>query len=287
MTDELESLLRDFLERQVTAQLVRKSESDEIHRLLGKVAGEAEGLRRASEITRHAIAAPVLDECASFLSHRQFSLLGTLEEIATQQVSFARFRENELRLALDPLAHSGIQTSNLVMSSLLLDVLATQADGIVVGLPQFNRDVFWSKIWAQYWGRLSRYVKHVERFGNSHVTRPVVFDVLGMRAASLWRESWRGCRALLVPGRKTDVEAWSSLLSGASSAEIHPRTSIDSALDLETLLLEVRRREPEVVLLSLGPWAPVAVSRLSGLGIRSLDVGALAESFQRAGLEGS
>ena len=235
---------------------------------------------RSLDSVRQAATRPILDDAAKYLANHQMSLEQTLQWLANGTGSLARFREREFRIALDPLDSLKLPLNCHDLPVALCSVLRDIPDNLVVGVPQFNRDIFWSGIWTEYWGRLRPHLEYSGRVANSHVTRPLAFQFLGDRAVELWRSVWAGRDAAVVTGTKSMKDPSPDLFDSARSKVRIACRNRNAFQDLEGIYRLVIEASPELALVSLGEAAPVLVKKLCESGIRAIDIGEVDKSFK-------
>lgn len=266
--------------RQLDKQQVQRESIERVVRNLVELEGRVKESVRAFDALRHAVTRPTLDQVARFLGDQQLSMENTLEYLSTSDSSFARFREREFRIVSNPIESLKIPVSCHGIQSDLRTVLSTPTDDLMIGLPQFNRDIFWAGIWTEYWGRLQQFLIPHSRFGNSHVTRPVVFNFLGDRAIELWRAVWSDKNVKLVTGSKNMLDPSGELFDSARDISRVECRNRNAYQDIKGTLKLAVRDSPDMVLVSLGEAAPVLIRHLREHQVRAIDIGSLDASFK-------
>ncbi|WP_098463778.1 GT-D fold domain-containing glycosyltransferase [Isoptericola jiangsuensis] len=270
------------LERQVadlTAQL-----SVRLDRIGADVAAtrkDAESGRKELTTLRTAATASTMSEVLEFTAQRQMTLRETLELLARERTSFARFGDGELRMMVDPLYDLGFQKNSAEIRAALRETLAAEpVDGLLVGWPQTFRTAHNSGVWELVWQDVRRVVPEGRRFGNSHVSRPICFLELGDDAVRLWRDVWADEKVLVVTGRGSRFDLVPALFDDVAAVDhlwTVPRHAFEVLDELEAEI--VARASDELVLLALGPAGTILASRLARAGVWAIDVGHLSNSY--------
>lgn len=269
-------LLKRIIERQDRFEIALNELVDHIE----KSEQRTRETLRSLDSLRQAATRPILDDAAKYLANHQMSMEQTLQWLADGTGSLARFREREFRIALDPLDTLKLPLSCHALPHELRAVLHQAPDGLVVGMPQFNRDIFWSGVWSEYWGRLRPFLEFSGRIANSHITRPIAFQFLGDRAVDLWRSVWAGQDITIVTGTKSMNDPSPDLFDSARSSSRVSCRNRNAFQDLEGTYRRVVDSSSELALVSLGEAAPVLVKRLCANGIRAIDIGEVDKSYK-------
>lgn len=278
----LDSLLKtqDLIRRQMDLHEQQAEHLRKLNNKLEQLDLKSKQTVRSFDALRQASTRPILDKVAIFLAQQQMSMEHTLEWLSAGTGSLARYREREFRFSLDPLETLKMPVACHGIQRDLQTVLAEPVDGLRVGLPQFNRDIFWAGIWTEYWGRLEPYVRMHGTIANSHVTRPIVFQFLKDRAVELWRDTWAGKDINLVTGSKNMLNMSSDLFDSARAMVRTNCRNKNAYQDLKGTLEIALASAADLVLVSLGEAAPVLVRELQQRGVRAIDIGELDASFK-------
>lgn len=234
---------------------------------------------RKLEQIRYSLAVDMQREYYAKVVSRQLSFVETLREVADRELSFARFGDGEFGLAADPMKNISFQTGSFELSRRLQDILSVPRDGLLIGLPGVTVDVFWMTWISRYWGVLSSLIPEKNTWGMAAVTRSEAFRRNGSRLVDAWRACWAGRRVLVVTGQGSRFEPVPELFSSASSID-YVHGPAKGAFDcLERIKAEVLTRDPELALIALGPAGTVLAADLHKMGVRSIDVGHLSNSY--------
>jgi len=228
------------------------------------------------QVTRDTIA-----ELIQFSEERQYSFEETLSRIIDRQLSFARFGDGEFRLMIDASYKLGFQRNTQRIRTALRHVLTQEhTDRLLLGWPQIYRNINGAILWPLVWRDLKEIVPSRLKFGNSHVSRPIMFSDLREEAVTLWRQVWDGQRVCIITGEGSRFEVVSGLfdnLAGHRFLYSTPRNAFD---DLPRVFAEVQRGErADIYLLALGPAGTILATELADAGYRAIDVGHISDSY--------
>ncbi len=235
--------------------------------------------RMASEITQHVTTAPILSRVTDFLERQQLSLQSTLEYLVESECSFARFGDGEIRAMLSPWFRFSFQANSADLMLELRSVLQSASSELLVGLPQAERDSFWSGLYAQVWGELEPMLSPVVCYGNTQVSRPIAFELLGDVAVDLWRRVWAGKDVRIITGQGSRFDILPELFDSARAVDRFDSLATNAYVDSARVLRDGASDSPDLVLLSLGPTGTTLARSFHGRGVRALDVGHLSASF--------
>lgn len=245
-----------------------------------KLLWEAQVTRRAGEVTRLASVAPIMDEVQAFADGRQLGFLESVRELSGSSRSFARFGDGEFKLMLRPEYKLKFQSNSPALASQLKEVLQSGSDSqLLVGFPNVYRDVHWSGVWADTWGQLKRIMSSSGLFGNSHVSRPVFFQLCGDEGVDAWRSVWAGKRVTVITGKDSRFELVPALFSSAAEVVFMDSVPVEAFDDIPRIVDLVSKSDHEIVLVSLGPAGTILAKRLAEIGVRSIDIGHISDSY--------
>ncbi|GII99320.1 polysaccharide pyruvyl transferase [Sediminihabitans luteus] len=255
---------------------------DRTTKAVEKVARELADQRRALDAIRLAATASTMSEVQAFANARQLTMLETLRHLAQTDDSVARFGDGEFRMMLRSDYDLRFQRNSPELRAALREVLAASGDeGISIGFPQVFRDAHWSGVWAELWPELRPHLPEHGTLLNSHVTRPIAFNLLRDDAVSLWRDVWRDKRVALVTGAGSRFETVPALFSSARSTQLVESLPQHAFDDLDRLVEVVSSGgEFDLALISLGPAGTVLAHRLHRAGVRALDIGHITDSYR-------
>jgi len=253
------------------------------NKTLKTMAAELKNQTRILESVRLASSAETMADVQEFVNARQLTMLNTLRRLATTDDSLARFGDGEFRLMLRSDYDVRFQRNSPELQRELLEVFrSTETPGFQIGFPQVFRDPHWTGVWSELWPQLRPALPPTGTYVNSHVTRPLAFDLLRDEAVELWRDVWRDRRVVVVTGAGSRFDADPALFSSADSLTIIESlaTHAYSDLDRVTELLLSQQDAADLALISLGPAGTVLAHRLHLAGVRALDIGHLVNSYQ-------
>jgi hypothetical protein len=164
--------------------------------------------------------------------------------------------------------------------------LTGQSD-LLLGFPHLYRDFHWSGVWLDIWLSLEPLLDRSYRYGNSHVSRPVFFQILGEEGVRLWRQVWQGCGLCVITGEGSRFEAIPELFDCAGGVRYVRSTPTNAFVDLERLVGAVGEPvDGELKLVSLGPAGTILTGILAERGHRVLDIGHISDSYRNVFLGG-
>nr|AHL24477.1 lipopolysaccharide biosynthesis glycosyltransferase [Glycomyces sp. NRRL B-16210] len=242
--------------------------------------------RQVEEVIRFSLSERVLHEVTRFSEDRVLDFETTLQRIAKERMSFARFGDGELRLMLNPDYNLNFQAGSAPLRRDLRSVLTYEGydqGRLLVGFPFLFRSPHWQKVWSDSWPRLREILPGDVEYGVAHVSRPIFFGQVGLAGVDLWRDVWEGQRVCVVTGRGSRFAMVDELFDNVVSVDfLHsaPKNAYD---DLERVLEEaVAARGVDLFLVSLGPAGTVLAAELSRRGLWAIDIGHLSASYEQA-----
>lgn len=279
-TNDLFSILSEIsalLERQ------EKAHSAELLKLLKDIRWEMQQIRKSDAITRSILAKPVLNELEEFSVERQMNFRDTLHAISEPHVSFARFGDGELKLMLREGYNLRFQKNS---DSLRRDLHATlrsagETPKLLIGFPHPYTDLHWTEVWIDLWEELNLLIPSAANFGNSHVSRPIVFQRLGWEAVDLWRSVWNRQKACVITGAGSRFKRRPELFDNVSAWREIDSLPINAHADLDRIMTEVNRdSDSSIFLIALGPAGTILAKHISETGRKAIDLGHLSDSFE-------
>lgn len=229
-------------------------------------------------------AAYSLDQVENVLAKQQFGFAETLERIASDRLSFARFGDGEFKSMLRPNYNLRFQPGSPELAAELRAVFTDphETSRCLVGFPTLYRDLHWSRVWIDIWPEVRPLIAPDQKFGNAHVSRPVVFQTLGEEATQLWRAVWENRDIVLVTGKDSRMTLIPELFDNIASIERIDSTPVDAFRDLPRVLDATAplRGQGRLFLIALGPAGTILASRLAKLGEQAVDVGHISDSFE-------
>ncbi|WP_417218634.1 GT-D fold domain-containing glycosyltransferase [Arthrobacter sp.] len=223
--------------------------------------------------------AATLRDIWSVVGSKQLSLIETLDAITEEGLSFARFGDGELKMLTRIDFKARFQRNSPELQAALRSVLTDPPSNLLIGAPHAFSDVHWTRAYAEYWDSCRQLFGGIQRFGDSHVSRPVVFESHGALAAERWSRVWAGKRILIITGEGSRFDLIPELFSTALGQEFlysKPRDAFD---DLDRLVIECKSRCADIVLISLGPAGTILAALLASEGLQAIDLGHLSNSY--------
>jgi hypothetical protein len=256
--------------------------SAELHKILKDIRWELQEQRKYLEMFRHVVANDVLDEVRTFTTMHQLGFEQTLERITTGRVSFARFGDGEFRTMLRPEFNLRFQPWSAGLASDLREVLEFKEydpERLLLGFPYGYRNLHWSSVWLDIWAELRPLLPEMT-YGNSHVSRPVYFEQLGLRGIELWRRVWADRPVCVVTGESSRFSLTPELFDNVRSVRHVYSTPVDAYADLPRLMTVLEDEDPEqLFLLSLGPAGTLGAAWLSRTNRWAIDIGHISDSW--------
>lgn len=248
---------------------------------LAKVQEELSTTRRITDGLKTMTGRPLLDEIRIAFHGKQLDFLETLNTIANESLSFARFGDGELRNMFRPEFSIYFQRNSAALADDLRAAMAAEgAPNLLVGLPNIFADhLHWSVVFHELWADMKPFVESLPRFGNLHVTRPVAFQAHGVDLVAAWSRIWEGKDALIVTGKGSRFELEPALFSSLKSSRFEHSLPKNAYEDLDRIERVALDAPESLVLISLGPTGSVLAHRLAKAGKQALDLGHLSSSY--------
>lgn len=261
--------------------------ADELRKLLQDMRWELRQQREILETMRLTETAPVLDEVQAFAAEQQLGFAETIEALIERPLSFARFGDGEFRLMLRAEYNLRFQPNSPQLQVALREALsAPPQHHLLKGFPHVYRDLHWSGVWGEIWRQVKPLLGATELYGNSHVTRPIFFQVLGHRGVELWRQVWEGKRITVITGEGSRFELLDELFDNITDARQVASKPVGAWDDVprlvEVMTTAPASERPDLCLIALGPAGTVLAHQLAHNGLRAIDVGHISDSFETA-----
>ncbi|MGO2123862.1 GT-D fold domain-containing glycosyltransferase [Glutamicibacter arilaitensis] len=258
---------------------VKMTGNDELPALLKQVIAELKRNRKELSAIRTATSGRYMDEVAEVYAHQVLPFKESLEMLAESDASLARFGDGEFRLMLRSEFNLNFQINSKELQYQLRDVFETQSSDLLIGFPFLFRDAHWSNVYAELWPSLKPLISPQQRFINAHITRPRAFETLGQQAVDLWRNVWDQKDAVIVTGEGSRFDLIPELFDNLGRVDFVHSTPMNAFADLERVVAETQKKNPDLVIISLGPAGTILAKLLSEQGIRALDIGHLSSSY--------
>jgi Glycosyltransferase GT-D fold len=250
---------------------------------LSKIYGSLEQIKKNTEVTRIASANPYLTRIRDFDKAAQLSFTDTVELLAKERISFARFGDGELKLMLRPTYKLAFQKNSQALRESLAEVVALGKKSpkkLLVGFPQMYHDLHWSGVWVDIADETLELFGDLKRVGNAHVTRPIFFEDLGAAGVDLWRAVWAGKKIRVITGKGSRFELIPALFDNVASVDFTYSTSSNAFEDLARLNGELASTTEELYLIALGPAGTVLAAQLAESGKWAIDLGHISDSYE-------
>lgn len=247
--------------------------------LLKKIHWEVNRSRNIQENIRVSETSETLNAVRSFLSRQQLSLTETLGRVRDEDLSFARFGDGEFRLMTRIEFDLKFQKNSYALQDALRGVLSSDTSGLLLGLPHGYVDLHWSTVYTEVWGLIRPLLGDGRMFGNSHVSRPLMFQTVGREGAKMWSQVWEGREAALVTGRGSRFDMREDLFDSLKSHTVIESLPQHAFAVLDEVLEQALSTDAELFLISLGPTGTLLASELAKCGRQALDIGHLSSSY--------
>lgn len=244
-----------------------------------KLLWEAQSSRKTNDVIRLAVSSPILDRVSSFADRVQLGFLETVASIRDENLSFARFGDGEMRTMLRADYKLTFQPNSGALAAALSEALSP-CPGLMVGFPHVYRDVHWSGVWCDVWGQVEPMVSKFGVMGNSHVTRPIFFQITGQEGVDAWRGVWDGKTVTVVTGEGSRFELIPELFNNLAGSRFVYSAPVDAFSDLSRLRSELMQDDSDIILIALGPAGTVLASQLAKAGRRAIDIGHISDSYE-------
>lgn len=234
------------------------------------------------EHIRFSAALPMQEEYFEKIANNQLGYLETVEFIAKHKASLARFGDGELGLAAFPYRNIGFQKGSPELARSLRAVLSSTNPNLLVALPGPVEDRTWMTMFARNWGALRSSIPSQKLWGIASVSRAGAFKFHRQEFIDAWRRCWDDRDVTVVTGEGSRFEAIEPLFSNVRSIEFVYGPAKNAFENLPALKEKVLSSQRDLVLLSLGPAATVLAKDLADLGIQTIDVGHINNSYSEA-----
>ena len=250
---------------------------------LHKIYGSLEQIKKNTEVTRMASANPYLAQVRAFTAQKQLGFERTLNVLADERISFARFGDGELKLMLRPTYKLAFQANSEPLRRALAATIAQSASEptqLLIGFPQMYQDLHWSAVWVDIWDETKTHFEKLDRVGNAHVSRPIFFEDMRQSGVDLWRKVWAGKKVRVITGKGSRFELTSELFDNVASVEYSYSKAANAFDDLERLHLELEGTGEELYLIALGPTGTILAAQLAAKGKWAIDLGHISDSYE-------
>lgn len=234
------------------------------------------------ESVRLATTAPVRADMSAALDEKQLNMLGTIDLIAEQRMSFARFGDGEIRLMMREEFNLRFQKNTPGLKEDLAKVFKMSSDKLLIGMPHRFVNSMWGAVFAENWAALKPIIEKAPVYGNSHVSRPIFFDFYQQAAVDAWKRVWDGRNALIVAGKGSRFELIDELFDNLGSSTVVEGPPRNAYVAIDSIMRDVVEKLDgrDLVLIALGPSGTVIAARLAEMGVQAIDIGHIAASYR-------
>jgi hypothetical protein len=236
--------------------------------------------RRTVESLKTIAGAPLLSRVREAIMPKQLGFIETLERIREEELSFARFGDGEFRLMTRLDFNLSFQDNSPGLQEELSSALQGEgAPKLLIGLPYVFVDLHWTTVYHEVWHQIEPLLHASQRFGMTHVSRPIMFQALGQEAVEAWTSLWAGRDVVIVTGQGSRFDLEPALFDCVASSRFEYSMPRDAFSDLDALVDRLNDGSDDLVLISLGPTGTLLAHRLAQAGRRALDIGHLSSSY--------
>lgn len=259
-----------------------KKTSESVEDLLYDIRWELQHQRRVTEALRIVAAKPTITAMRDFMRDRQYGFRETVERLASDRLSFARFGDGELKMMLRADYNLRFQrNSEAIQQSLEAALTERSIPDLLVGLPHAYADAHWTGVWVDIWDELARLLPDDQAYGNSHVTRPIFFQMLGAEGVELWRRVWAGHDVCVITGKDSRFRLLPALFDTVASIHLLESVPVDAFVEVDRLVdRAIDQPDNLLFLVALGPAGTVLTHRLANAGRRAIDIGHISDSYE-------
>lgn len=221
-----------------------------------------------------------------------YNEIDTLERVAEQKLSIARFGDGEIGLCLG--GSIGFQDYDELLARRLREILKDDSmNSLMVCLSPHDGScyrttprvqMFVYKYLARHGEEYLNLLDPASKYGSTFISRPDSFVFEGdqmNRYTRLLRNLWADRDVLIVTGEKSRFVLIDELFDNIRSVEFLHGPSQNAFSCYDELLCQIRSRaEDRLILLALGPTATVLAYDLAKEGRQALDIGHLPSCFK-------
>jgi len=215
------------------------------------------------------------------------SIEETILYLLKEKKSIARFGDGEM-MFIAKKRNLPFQRYDIKLAEELKEILSTNSDDVIVGLPDgyrslsdFNHKVqiFWRSHITYNYPTIYKLLDLSKQYYNANITRlyyGYTDHEKSSRHFSLMRKLWEGREILLVEGEKSRLGMGNDLFANAISVEriLGPAHHAYDQVD-NIVIQAVKHSTKKLVLVAMGPTAKVLVYRLAQHGFQAIDIGNL------------
>jgi hypothetical protein len=239
-------------------------------------------ISKTTQVIRHTVTAPHMDEVREFSAQRQLSFGETLKLVRDKKLSMARFGDGEFKTMLQSNYNLKFQKNSLALRNALRETIelgAAHPKKLLIGFPHFFTNDAWISVWSQVWIPIKKLFAGIKVVGDAHVSRPVYFAEDKDEAVAAWRSVWAGQRIAVITGKGSRFDLIPELFVNVKSSEFIWSKPTNAFEDLDRLIEEVKTTNFDLYLISLGPAGTVLAAKLALEGKWALDIGHISSSY--------
>lgn len=210
---------------------------------------------------------------------KQFTFNETLKYIKKNKVSFSRFGDGEFGLMLKNGFNLAFQPQSGQLMERLHDVLDNPVDSLLIGMPNLFDDERYFGVYSNYLPKMLHLLEKHKYFGNSHVSRPVYFELYKDEAVENWRNLWDDLSVTFVTGKNSRFEYRPELFNNIKSYDFYETLPVNAFSNYEQILNDLKENNSDLILMSLGPTATILAYDLAKAGKWAIDIGHITNSF--------
>lgn len=256
---------------------------------LKKIHWNVSQVRLSTEITSRMVSRDFLDQAEAFLADRMVGLIDTVNIVKERKLSLSRYGDGEIRLMFSPGYSVGFQQNSLDLRRGLFEAInyaAISPDKLMIAVPPILRDPIWKSLFVEHWEEFRDVLLPLKSLGNSHISRPRIFQNFGSDAVEAWSSVWQGQKVTVVTGEGSRFALAMDLFASARSVDFCYSTPKDAFADLPRIIETLQQDNSDIILISLGPAGTVLAAELAKRDRWALDIGHISSSYSQV-YEGS
>ena len=214
-----------------------------------------------------------------YISSKQLSFIETLLFIREKKINYGRFGDGEFGIMLTNSFKLAFQPQSGRLIDKMTEVLKKPIDNFLVGMPHLFDDDRYFGVYSNYLPKMIDKLENHTVFGNSHVSRPVFFELYQEDAVKAWRQLWEGLSVTFVTGEGSRFSYTPELFDNLKSYILYETRPVDAFSDYDKILADLKDDKSDLILMSLGPTATILAYDLAKEGKWAFDIGHITNSF--------
>jgi glycosyltransferase family protein len=212
-------------------------------------------------------------------------LVETINDILANQKSISRYGDGELRLMLQK-GQIIFQPENAELSERLKEVLSSNLDNLIIGLPgplctvkneNLNSRFFWIGFINLYGNLLSKYLDPKRSYGNAGISRFYIGAIDKTKSERILvslRKIWDKKDLLIIEGEFSRMGVGNDLFDNATSLQRIVCPAEDAFAKYDDILKSAKYYgKDKLILMALGPTATILSYDLAKSGFWAVDIG--------------